>query len=179
GSCLVALSEGIQDENGKYVSEYIKDKNQKKDEFSHINLEGAGRYLSNLLVSKTNLPLRNFELSLTQRSAAHLASLTDVKEAYKAGCMAVKSILSNKSGYMVTLVRAKAEPYRISFRLVLLSSVANKARLVPQEYINAEGNFVTQKFVDYALPLIKGESKVTYLDGLPRYSKISQIIKTR
>ena len=173
GSCMVAVSEGIHYADGKFVSEA---KTSSNDGFGHVQLGGLAVMLASVLHQRIGVKVRGIELSLLQRAAAHQASATDIAEAEMAGRFAVESALSGVSGKMAAFGRdTEGGQYRCVPTLIDLEAVANREKTVPTEWINAEGNFVTEDFINYALPLIQGESDTVYEDGLPRYAKLKKI----
>ena len=173
GNCMVAVSEGIHYADGSFVSEA---KTSSNDGFGHVQLGGLAVMLAAVLHQRIGVKVRGIELSLLQRAAAHQASATDIAEAEMAGRFAVESALSGVSGKMAAFGRAtEGGQYRCVPTLIDLEDVANREKTVPTEWINAEGNFVTEDFINYALPLIKGESEAVYEDGLPRYAKLKKV----
>lgn len=179
GNVIVAVSEGIKDKNGKYISEYGTDLAQSKDSFGHAQLGGLAATLANIVKQKTGAKVRGIEFSLLQRCAAHLASLTDVNEAYLAGQMAVRYAVEGKTDYMVAFERAEGSDYKCNIKLINLTDVANTEKKIPREWINKEGNGLTEDFIKYALPLIQGESRLPIENGLPRFAKLKKVLATK
>ena len=176
GDVFVAVSEGIHYDNGLFVSDV---QTSSTDGFGHAQLGGVANYLASLIKNRTGIKTRAIELSLLQRSAAHVASKTDIEEAVEAGKFAVKSALEGKSGKMVALKRnEKSATYECKCVLVPLSDAANAEKKIPREWINKKGNFVNKEFIDYALPLIQGEPVRYYEDSLPRYAKLKKVLTT-
>ena len=159
---IVALSEGLRYENGVYLSEATE-----SDVFGNRQLLGASRTLLKLAQDKTKCKARAVELSLSQRCASHLASSTDINESIKVGKMAVKYALDGENGKMVALERKQDKPYKVKIRTVSACDVANQIKYLPSNYINSEGNFVTEEFLKYVKPLVKGEHYPKYEDGVP------------
>ena len=176
GKVIVAVSEGIKDKDGKYISEYGSDLAKSKDSFGHAQLGGLASTLANIVKEKTGAKVRGIEFSLLQRCAAHVGSLTDVNEAYLAGQSAVKYAVEGKTDYMVAFERAEGAEYKCNTKLINLTEVANTEKKIPREWINKEGNGLTQDFINYALPLIQGESKPVLEDGLPRFAKLKKVL---
>lgn len=164
---LVTVSEGIKDKDGKYILNYHHD--SEDDSFGHIQLGGVASKLADIITKRLNLPVRAIELNLPQRCAAHLASLTDVKEAYRCGSFGVKQALKKQTGKMVSLTRSSQ--YHIKYNLVPLSSIANFVKQFPTNWI-INNNQISDEYLEYALPLIKGESFPKFKNGLPIYAKI-------
>lgn len=178
GKCLVAVSEGIHDADGKFIVEYGQE-NARVDAFGHKQLGGLAANIVNIL--KNHLPdakYRGIEFSLMQRCAAHIASQTDVDEAFLSGKTAVEKAVEGVTDKMVGYERSYDAngKYVCNMKLFDLSSVANAEKKVPEEMINAEGNGVTRAFIDYALPLIQGTPEVTYENGLPRFAKLKKVV---
>ncbi|HHW11968.1 MAG TPA: 6-phosphofructokinase [Firmicutes bacterium] len=174
---IVAVSEGIKDKDGKYISEYGTELAY-KDSFGHVQLGGLASTLVNFLKAKTNAKIRGIEFSLLQRCAAHLGSKTDVNEAVLAGEMAVKYAVEGKTDYMVAFERAAGPEYKCNIKLVNLSEVANKEKKVPLEWIDENGTGLKQEFIDYALPLIQGESSPPMVNSLPRFARLKKVLAT-
>lgn len=170
GHCLVAVSEGIRDKNNSYIATAT---NQSADGFQHTQLGGVASYLAQYITTKYNTKARAIELSLPQRCAGHITSKTDTDEAYNAGVKAVQCAVSGQSNCMVLLQRTSNAPYTVALDTANLDNIANAVKALPDEYINAHGNNVTPKFIEYVLPLIQGENSIRFENGLPRYSKIS------
>lgn len=177
GKVIIAVSEGCRDDKGTYVAEMGA--NLSKDSFGHAQLGGTASILANIVKSKIAKKVRGIEFSLLQRAAAHVASLTDVNEAYLAGQMAVKNAVEGKTDYMVAFERAEGSEYKCNIKLLNLTEVANTEKKIPREWINKDGNFVTEDFIKYALPLIQGESCPPLEDGLPRFAKLKKVLATK
>jgi len=176
GNCLVAVSEGIHDKDSRFISEYGSDLAQQKDAFGHAQLGGLAAVLANTVKERIGVKVRGIELSLLQRCGAHLASKTDIDEAYQAGKAAVESAVEGVTDRMVAFERTTENGNYVSkIRLVPLSEAANAEKKVPREWINAAGNGVLQPFINYALPLIQGEPDIPKLNSLPRYAKLKKI----
>ncbi|MEG2214365.1 MAG: 6-phosphofructokinase [Oscillospiraceae bacterium] len=174
GNCLIAVSEGIHYSDGSFVSEA---KTSATDGFGHAQLGGLASHLAAVLKDRTGAKVRGIELSLLQRAGAHLASETDLAEAFMAGKTAVDAAVSGMSGKMVAFKCSRdGGSYSCEPELIPLSSAANFEKKVPVEWINAEGNGVTRAFIDYALPLIKGEPARVTENALPRYAKLKKVL---
>ena len=179
GNCIVAVSEGIKDKNGKYISEYGSDLAQQKDSFGHSQLGGLAATLANIVKEKTGAKVRGIEFSLLQRCAAHCGSANDVNESYMSGQMAVRYAVEGMTDKMVGFKRAEGSEYKCEIALLNLTDVANTEKKVPREWINEAGNGLNQQFIDYALPLIQGESAPPMEDGLPRFAKLKKVLATK
>lgn len=173
GNCLVALSEGIVDASGKFIAEYGQE--AATDAFGHKQMGGAGAFVANEVKRRFGYKVRSIELSLLQRCAAHSASQTDIDEAYLAGKTAVELAVSGVTDKMVGFERQPGPDYRIAPKAVDLAAVANAEKKVPQEWMTPDGVGLTQAFIDYALPLIQGETQLPFANGLPRFARLKKV----
>lgn len=174
--CIVVVSEGIKDKDGKYISEYGADLAQTKDSFGHAQLGGLASYLANVVKEKTGAKVRGIELSLLQRCAAHCASQTDIDESFAAGQAAVNNAIAGVTDKMVGFERTYEDgKYVCNIKLFDLSIVANTEKKVPLEWLNETKDGLTQDFIDYALPLIQGETKLAKEDSLPRFVHLKKV----
>ncbi|MBP8639498.1 MAG: 6-phosphofructokinase [Oscillospiraceae bacterium] len=177
GKVLVAVSEGIHDAEGKFISEYGSETAQAKDAFGHAQLGGLAVQLADELKKRTGAKVRGIELSLLQRCGAHLASEADVNEAIWAGKTAVEAAVSGESGKMVAFEREYVDgKYVCKTKLLPLGSVANFEKKVPLEWITEGGNNVTNDFIDYAMPLIQGAPERPVENSLPRYARLKKVV---
>lgn len=166
---VIVVSEGIKTTTGEFVCEMGKD-NVGVDAFGHKQLNGCADVLANLIKEKTGLKTRPIILSSLQRAAAHVASLTDVKEAEKVGKHGAKLAFNNESGKMVIMERVSNNPYRIKYSSFNnIHDIANLEKKVPLEWIDQENNYVKDELIDYIRPLIIGEVKQYYKDGVPEH----------
>ena len=173
GNCLVAVSEGVHFADGTFVSEA---KASATDGFGHAQLGGLASRLCDAVKARLNVKTRAIELSLLQRCGAHLASRADVEEAEMAGRVAVESAIAGETGKMVAFERGEKDgQYVCTPKLIPLTAVANAEKKVPLEWITPDGNFVTDEFIDYVLPLIQGEPERPVVSSLPRYAKLKKV----
>ena len=175
GKVIVAVSEGIKDKDGKYISEYGSDLASTRDAFGHAQMGGLASTLANIVKEKTGAKVRGIEFSLLQRCAAHVASKTDYDESYMAGKAAVENAVAGMTDRMVGFQCSRDGGYRCEVALLPLDIVANTEKKVPREWINEAGNGMNQAFIDYALPLIQGETELPKEDGLPRFAHLKKI----
>ena len=161
---VVAVSEGIRYSSGRYVCEETSD--NKKDAFGHKFLSGTARELTHIIAGELGCKTRAIEINVLQRCAGHLQSAADIDESVMIGKEAANQAILGRSGIMVTFLRGKGE-YKTQISYVNVNEVANNVKYVPDEFINEEGNGVTERSLEYLLPLIKGERSVKYKDGLP------------
>lgn len=164
---VVAVSEGIRDADGRYICEIGRSAGL--DVFGHTALTGTGKVLEQEIKDRIGCKVRSVELNISQRCAAHIASGTDISESIAVGGAGVKAALSGSTGIMMAIMRESDSPYTASYRALDVSQIANQVRFVPDEYINAESNNVTDECIRYLAPLICGESTPGYENGLPKY----------
>ena len=167
-SVVVAVSEGIHTEDGKYVCEYGSSIDF-VDAFGHKQLSGTASYLASFIAGELGCKTRAIELSTLQRSASHLSSRVDILEAYQVGGAAVKAADEGDSGKMVVIVRTSDDPYQSTTEVKDVHKIANDEKLVPREWMNKEGDYVTEEFVNYVRPLIQGDVSPIMVDGIPRH----------
>ena len=159
----VVVSEGIVDEKGQYVFAEAS-----KDSFGHAQLGGLADALKSMVEENLGLKTRCVIPSTIQRSSMYLASRVDTEEAFMVGEKAVELAAGGKSGLMVTLDRVE-EDYLCRASSVELNKVSNVEKKLPLEWISDSRTFVTQDFIRYASPLIRGEVTIPMKDGLPDY----------
>lgn len=177
GKCLVAVSEGIHDATGKFIVEYGQE-NAPVDAFGHKQLGGLAANLVHSIKSRiADAKCRAIEFSLMQRCATHIASNTDVQEAFRSGETAVHEAVAGVTDKMVGYSRSAdvTGNYVCEMKLFDLSEVANAEKKMPLSMINEAGNGLTQAFIDYALPLIQGQTALPYENGLPRFARLAKI----
>ena len=172
---LIAVSEGIHDKDGRYISEYGSDMAQSLDAFGHAQMGGLAATLVALIKARIPTKLRGIELSLMQRCAAHCASKTDVEEAFLAGQFAMEQALAGQTGYMAAFRRAPGTDYACEPFLLPLEQAANAEKKVPLEWITPDGCGVTEDFIAYAAPLVAGEQPRVTQDGLPRFCRLKKV----
>ena len=173
--CIAVVSEGIHDENGELMCEKLGQAGA-KDSFGHAQLGGVAAQLAGLIKEKTGFKTRGIELSLMQRCGAHAASQTDIEETFEAGKQAVRAALRGVSDKMVCYDRKPGDKYVCEYTLVPLELAANTEKTVPKEWIINDGTYVSDEFIEYALPLIQGETKMQKEDGLPRFAKLKKVL---
>ncbi len=167
-SVVVAVSEGIHTADGKYVCEYGASIDF-VDAFGHKQLSGTASYLASYIAGELGCKTRAIELSTLQRSASHLSSRVDILEAYQVGGAAVKAADEGDSGKMVVIVRTSDDPYQSTTEVKDVHKIANDEKLVPREWMNQDGDYVTEDFVSYVRPLIQGDVQPIMVDGIPRH----------
>jgi 6-phosphofructokinase len=165
GYVVAVMSEMVRQKDGTLL--VVPDEGPEKDPFGHPRPSSPARLLCQLIRSELGLRPRFDKPGTIQRTAMAYASSTDLEEADLTGRMAVRYALQGESDCMVTLVREPGDSYRCSTGLVPLAKVAKAVKTLPDEYINLEGNFVTEAFLEYARPLIGGP--------LPTYAHLQKV----
>lgn len=166
---VVAVSEGIKYENGEYVG--AGKQSGATDAFGHKYLAGTAKQLEALVREKIGCKVRSVELNLPQRCSGHILSNTDILESVGIGMYAVRIAEEGKSGKMATMVRLDGE-YKIEYSYTDASLVANGVKQVPRHFINEDGNNVTDECIKYIAPLIVGERKISFENGMPIHFRI-------
>ena len=167
-SIVIAVSEGVKLEDGRYVCELADDVHA-VDAFGHKALTGTARYLANVVARNLDTKTRCIELSTLQRCAGHLTSRTDITEAYQVGGAAAKAAFEGVTGQMVALKRISNSPYQCTTELHPISEVANLEKKVPLSWMNENHTQMTEDFLAYARPLIQAELTPLYIAGLPHH----------
>lgn len=168
-SVVVAVSEGARRPDGSMLAAPTCGA-IKTDAFGHAAaLSGASRLLALVVGERLGVKTRAVELSTLQRCATHMASATDLDEAYALGGLAVRAAMEGASGVMPTIRRLDSQPYRIEYGTIATCEVANRERQVPTSWIRGDGMGVTEDFVRYARPLVQGEVSPLFVDGLPHH----------
>ena len=164
---LVAVSEGIRFADGEYVGAGTQ--SGAVDVFGHKYLAGTGKVLESIVKNSIGCKVRSVELSLTQRCASHISSLTDINESVMVGKGAVKAATEGRTGVMMTIDRAEGDEYATTVGCADIAGIANAIKTVPAEYINEAGNGITEAGIEYLKPLIMGELELEYEMGLPKH----------
>ena len=168
---VVAVSEGVKTADGKYVCESASS-NMLVDSFGHKQLSGTASALANVISNEIGCKTRAIEFSTIQRCASHIASLTDVNEAFIVGGIAVKAAFDGETGKVGIFQRLSNKPYLMGTSIYDVNAIANVEKTVPQEWIINDGTGVSQEALDYMRPLIQGEIYPYMVDGLPRHIKL-------
>jgi len=164
-SVVVAVSEGLKDESGQYAaSGHLS---EAVDVFGHKYLAGLGKFLETVVSGRIGCKVRSIELNVMQRCSSHLSSGTDLDEAETVGREAVKASFNGVTGKMMVFKRVSTSPYEIKVESCDISLIANKEKLFPLEWITEDKNNVSDKALDYILPLIQGEIITPTKNGLP------------
>ena len=169
---IVAVSEGIRDKNGTYISA----SGETADNFGHSRLSGAGKTLEYLVEERLDVKVRSIEFNILQRCSSLAASRTDLDESFRQGVYGVSLAAEGKTGRMVILRRTGDEPYEAVCGDAPVSEIANQVKSVPADFINTQGNDVTDKMISYLKPLIQGETEIAFEQGLPCYLPIPHLL---
>ncbi|MGE0115544.1 MAG: 6-phosphofructokinase [Steroidobacteraceae bacterium] len=164
GYCAIVVSEGVKNAEGKFLSDAGL-----RDAFGHAQLGGVAPVVAQLVKDKLGYKYHWAVADYLQRAARHIASKVDVEQAYAVGKAAVELALKGHNSVMPTIVRVSDKPYRWKIGTAPLSKVANVEKMLPRDYITADGFHITAKARRYLAPLIKGEDYPPYKDGLPQY----------
>ena len=162
--CVIVVSEGAAYKNGKFLAEAGT-----RDAFGHAQLGGVAPVVANMIRDKLGYKYHYAVADYLQRSARHIASATDVKQAYAVGEAAVKMALAGKTAVMPVIKRVSDKPYRWKIESAPLSRIANKEKMLPRRYITKDGFGITAAARRYLEPLIRGEDYPPYINGLPKY----------
>ncbi len=177
-SVVICVSEGIRTEDGTFVCE-LGNTSDFVDAFGHKQLTGTAAYLAGLIAGELGCKTRAIEFSTLQRAASHIASQTDSTEAEEAGAAAVRAAEAGETGKMVIFRRHSEEPYICVTELADVDQIANDERVVPRGWINDEGDYVTEEFVEYARPLIQGQLLPIMVNGLPKHLHVPEGLRER
>lgn len=170
-SVVVAVSEGVKVADGRYVCE-LTDNIDYVDAFGHKQLTGTSRYLAGRISREMGCKTRSIEFNSLQRCASHIVGRVDITEAFQVGGAAVKAAFEGETGKMIILKRVSDDPYICVTDIYDVHKIANVEKVVPREWINEAGDYVTQDFVNYVRPLIQAELTPIMVDGLPRHLKL-------
>ncbi len=170
GYCSVVVSEGVADADGKFLADQGL-----KDNFGHTQLGGVAPVVANMIREDLGLKYHWAVADYLQRAGRHIASGTDVEQAYQLGRAAVKLAVEGKNSVMPTIVRGSGKKYSWSIGEAPLSKVANKEKFMPKSFISRDGFSITPKCREYLEPLIQGEDPPPFKNGMPQYVKIKGV----
>ncbi|MBT4519020.1 MAG: 6-phosphofructokinase [Halieaceae bacterium] len=170
GFCVIVASEGTQYKDGTFLAE-----SGLRDAFGHAQLGGLAPTLAQMIKSEHGYKYHWAVADYLQRSARHIASATDVEQAYAVGVAAVEFALQGKNAIMPIIVRGKGKRYRWSIGEAPLELAANQEKKMPRSFISRDGFGITDKAVAYLEPLIAGEAYPEYRKGLPRYTRLKNV----
>ena len=167
GYCAIVVSEGVKGKDGKFLAE-----SGLKDAFGHAQLGGVAPVIAQRIKDKLGYKYHWAVADYLQRAARHIASKTDVEQAYALGKRAVELALKGHNAVMPTIVRKANRPYKWDLGVANLADVANVEKKMPEDYITEDGFGITKKCRTYLEPLIQGEDYPPYKNGLPSYVKL-------
>jgi 6-phosphofructokinase 1 len=170
GYCSVVVSEGVKGEDGKFLSEQGI-----RDAFGHAQLGGVAPVVANIVREELGLKYHWAVADYLQRAGRHIASKTDVEQAYAMGKAAVEFAINGHNAVMPTIERVSSHPYVWKVGMAQLSEVANVEKMMPQNFISEDGFGITDKCREYLVPLIQGEDYPPYKDGLPDYVRLKNV----
>lgn len=170
GYCSVVVSEGVKGEDGKFLSDQGI-----RDAFGHAQLGGVAPVVANIVREELGLKYHWAVADYLQRAARHIASKTDVEQAYAMGKAAVEFAVSGHNAVMPTIERVSNQPYEWKVGMAQLSEVANVEKMMPENFISEDGFGITDKCREYLVPLIQGEDYPPYKDGLPDYVRLKNV----
>ncbi|MCH8072683.1 MAG: 6-phosphofructokinase [Proteobacteria bacterium] len=168
--CVIVVSEGACYANGKFLAEAGT-----TDAFGHSQLGGVAPFVANMVRDNLGYKYHYAIADYLQRSARHIASATDVKQAYAVGEAAVKMAIAGETAVMPVIKRISDSPYRWKIEMAPLSRIANKEKMLPRRYISADGFSITGAARRYLQPLIQGEDYPPYINGLPKYASLRKV----
>ena len=170
GYCAIVVSEGARYADGQFLSDAGA-----KDAFGHIQLGGVAPVLASMIKEKFGYKYHWAVADYLQRAARHIASATDVEQAYALGRAAVEFALAGRNAIMPTIVRTSNTPYRWEISCADLAEVANVEKMMPRDYITEDGFGITKACREYLAPLIRGEDYPPYQEGLPDYVRLKNV----
>ena len=174
GYCSIVVSEGVKGEDGKFLSDQGV-----RDAFGHAQLGGAAPVIANMVKDALGYKFHWAVADYLQRAARHIASKTDVEQAYALGKKAVQLALKGENSVMPTVDRISDLPYKWKIGVAQLSEVANVEKMMPRNFISKDGFGITEKCRSYLAPLIKGEDYPPFKDGLPQYVRLKNVAVTK
>ena len=164
GYCTIVVSEGTKWPDGRFLAEQGT-----RDDFGHAQLGGAAPVVANIVKKSLGYKFHWAVADYLQRSARHLASSSDVEQAYALGEAAVEMALDGKNSIMPAIIRTSNNPYKWEIGYGELKDIANVEKMMPTNYISEDGFSITDECREYLLPLIEGENYPPYINGLPDY----------
>ena len=170
GYCAIGVSEGVRNAEGKFLSE-----SGLKDAFGHSQLGGVAPLIANLVKDRLGYKYHWAVADYLQRSARHIASKTDALQAYAVGKAAVELAVRGRNAVMPVIVRKSNRPYKWTIEAADLKDIANREKMMPRDFITADGFHITDKCRTYLAPLIAGEDYPPYKNGLPVYVKLKNV----
>ena len=170
GYCTVVVSEGVKSPDGKFLADQGL-----RDAFGHAQLGGVAPVVASIVKDGLHVKYHWSVADYLQRAARHIASKTDVDQAYAVGKAAVEFAIKGHNSVMPTVVRASKKPYKWKVGMAPLAKVANVEKMMPSDFITADGFGITAKCRKYLEPLIKGEDYPPYKNGMPQYIRLKNV----
>jgi 6-phosphofructokinase len=170
GYCCIGVSEGLLNAGGKLLAEAGT-----RDAFGHAQLGGVGPLIATLIKDRLGYKYHWAVADYLQRAARHLASKTDLEQAYAVGVAAVRAALAGQNAVMPAIVRTSDKPYRWKIEIAALERVANVEKKLPRDFISSDGYGITAKARRYLSPLVRGEDYPPFKDGLPHYVRLKNV----
>jgi len=170
GYCTVVVSEGVKSADGKFLADQGL-----RDAFGHAQLGGVAPVVASIVKEGLGLKYHWGVADYLQRAARHIASKSDVEQAYALGKSAVELAIKGHNSVMPTVVRVSNKPYKWKIGVAELSKVANVEKMMPTDFITTDGFGITAKCRQYLEPLIKGEDYPPYKDGMPQYVRLKNV----
>jgi len=170
GYCCIGVSEGLRNAEGKLMAEAGT-----RDAFGHAQLGGVGPMIATLVKDRLSYKYHWAVADYLQRAARHLASKTDVLQAYAVGKAAVEFAIDGRNAVMPAITRVSDKPYRWKITVAPLSRVANVEKMLPRDFITKDGYGITAKARAYLGPLMRGEDPPPFKDGLPQYVRLRNV----
>jgi 6-phosphofructokinase len=174
GYCSVVVSEGVRDDAGNFLADQGL-----RDAFGHAQLGGVAPVVAGVVKESLALKYHWAVADYLQRSARHIASKTDVAQAYAVGKAAVELALKGRNAVMPTIVRKSNKPYKWTVGVAKLDDVANVEKKLPRDFITDDGYGITAKCREYLAPLIQGEDYPPFKNGLPQYVTLKNVAVAR
>lgn len=174
GYCAIVVSEGVHNKDGSFLADAGG-----KDAFGHVQLGGVAPFVANLIKDEHGYKCHWAVADYLQRSARHIASKTDVDQAYAVGKAAVEFALQGKNAVMPVIVRGKGKKYTWRIGEAKLSDVANVEKMMPRKYITRDGFHITEEARAYFTPLIQGEDYPPYKNGIPQYVRLKKVLEKK
>lgn len=171
GYCVLVVSEGIRKKNGNFISD-----SDRKDAFGHQQLGGVAPRIASIINNSLGFKYHWAVSDYLQRSARHIASKTDLKQAYALGKAAVDLALSGENAVMPIIIRKKTKKYDWDIGKIALSKVANIEKQLPKRFISKDGFSITSSCKKYLLPLIQGEAYPPYKNGIPDIARLKKTL---
>ncbi len=170
GYCTVVVSEGVKGADGKFLSDQGL-----RDAFGHAQLGGVAPVIASIVKENLGLKYHWGVADYLQRAARHIASKSDVAQAYATGKAAVELALKGRNSVMPAIKRVSDKPYKWTIEVAELKNVANKEKFMPRDFITKDGFGITEKCRKYLAPLIQGEDYPPYKNGLPQYVRLKNV----